>query len=105
MGKRSLAGAPWTSLPPVAARTWHLAVDLLVTVTFADQGAAVDEIRRFFKLHATCGGFVLDTPPLPNGGGYRVVAACRCGDTTEHWLMGTLLSPQELVTAVSPRND
>jgi hypothetical protein len=84
-------------------RTWQLAARLLLAMTFAEQSPAIDGIRRFFKLHATCGGgFVLDTPELPNGGGFRVVAACRCGDTAEHWVIDAFLSPQQLVSAVTP---
>jgi hypothetical protein len=80
-----------------------MAASLLLAMTFAEHSPVIDGIRQFFKLHATCGGFVLDTPDLPNGKGYRVVAACRCGDTTEYWLVDALLSPQQLVSAVALR--
>ncbi len=69
-------------------------------MTFAEHCPAIDGIRQFFKLHATCGGVFLDTPDLPNGMGYRVVTACRCGDTAEYWLVDPLLSPQQVVSAV-----
>jgi hypothetical protein len=72
-------------------------------MTSADQTPAIEGIRRFFKLHATCGGIALDTPELPNGVGYRAVAACRCGDTAEYWLVDAFLSRQQLVSAVTPR--
>jgi hypothetical protein len=72
-------------------------------MTFADQPPAIDGIRRFFKLHATCGGVALDTPDLPGGRGYRAVAACRCGDTTEYWLTDEL-PRQQLVSALTPRS-
>ena len=71
-------------------------------MTLADQ-TAIDGIRRFFKLHATCGGVVVDTPDLPNGHGYRVVTACRCGDTAEYWLVHAVLPRHQLLNAVTPR--
>ena len=51
-----------------------------------DEAVAIEGIRRFLKLHATCGHAAVDTPELPGGTGYRVVAACRCGETMEFWL-------------------
>jgi len=66
-----------------------------------DQAIAVDGIRQFLKLHATCGGAALDTPGLPGGIGYRAVAGCRCGDTVEYWLNDVLLPRQQLMTAVA----
>jgi hypothetical protein len=70
-------------------------------MTFADQ-PAIDGIRRFFKLHATCGGTLFDTPELPDGSGYRAVVACRCGDTAEYWLVHVFLPREQLVDAVTP---
>jgi hypothetical protein len=51
-----------------------------------DQVTAIDSIRQFLKLHATCGRTFLDVPALPDGRGHRVLAACSCGDTIERWL-------------------
>jgi hypothetical protein len=59
-------------------------------------GLAIDGIRQFFKLHASCGGACYDTPELP-AGGYRAVAACRCGDTVEFWLVDPALPPRDLI--------
>jgi hypothetical protein len=66
-----------------------------------DQAIAIDGIRQFLKLHATCGGAAVDTPGLPDGRGYRAVAACRCGDTVEFWLTDALLPRQHVITAVA----
>jgi hypothetical protein len=63
-----------------------------------DPATAIDGLRQFFKLHATCGGTCYDTPDLP-GPGYRVIAACRCGDTVEYWLADGALSPRQLLDA------
>ena len=63
-----------------------------------DPVLAIDGIRQFLKLHATCGGTSYDTPALPTSG-YRAIAACRCGDTLEYWLTDATLSPRELVEA------
>jgi hypothetical protein len=52
----------------------------------ADDSVAVEGIKRFLKLHATCGRLSLDIPELPGGTGYRALAACLCGDTVEYWL-------------------
>lgn len=68
-----------------------------------DQAIAVDGIRQFLKLHATCGGAALDTPGLPGGTGYRAVAACRCGDTAEYWLTDALFPRRHLVRAIASR--
>ena len=62
-----------------------------------DPTIALDGIRQFLKLHASCGGAFYDTPDLPDRAGYRAVAACRCGDTVEFWLTGTVLSPRRLL--------
>jgi hypothetical protein len=69
----------------------------------SDQAVAVDGIRQFLKLHATCGGTMFDTPDLPRGSGYRALAACRCGDTAEYWLTDALLPRQHLLSAVATR--
>jgi hypothetical protein len=66
-----------------------------------DEAVAIEGIRRFLKLHATCGHAALDTPELPGGTGYRVIAACRCGDTMEYWLTSAAF-PQSLLAAVAP---
>jgi hypothetical protein len=66
-----------------------------------DQDVAIEGLRQFLKLHATCGSAALDTPDLPDGAGYRAVAACRCGDTVEYWLADALLRRQHLVSAVA----
>jgi hypothetical protein len=64
---------------------------------------AIDGIRQFLKLHASCGGACYDTPDTP-GGGYRTIAACRCGDTVEFWLSDAALPPRDLVeAALAPR--
>jgi hypothetical protein len=68
-----------------------------------DQAIAIDGIRQFLKLHATCGGASMDTPGLPGDTGYRAVAACRCGDTAEYWLTDALLPRQHLVRALASR--
>lgn len=69
----------------------------------SDQAVAIDGIRQFLKLHATCGGTVLDTPDLPGGIGYRAVAACRCGDTAEYWMTDALFPRQQLMPALTKR--
>ena len=66
-----------------------------------DETIAIEGIRRFLKLHATCGHAVVDTPPLPGGTGYRVVAACRCGDTAEYWLTAGFVSSSLLAAVVT----
>lgn len=79
----------------------QLAVGLLSfrgTMIGVDEAAAIDGIRRFLKLHATCGHAAVDTPELPGGTGYRVIAACRCGETMEFWLTAALF-PQSLLAA------
>jgi hypothetical protein len=70
-------------------------------MTPVSEPLAIEGIRRFLKLHATCGGAALDTPDLPRGTGYRVVAACRCGDTAEYWLTDTVLPRHHLVSALT----
>jgi len=44
---------------------------------------AVRALQDFAKLHAFCGGFVVDTPKLRGAADCRLIAACRCGDTIE----------------------
>ena len=68
-----------------------------------DPMATVESIRRFIKLHATCGGITLDTPDLPGGTGYRAVFACRCGETAEFWGKDLLLPRQHLIATLSSR--
>ena len=63
-----------------------------------DPTLAIDGLRQFLKLHATCGGAVYDTPELPQSG-YRAIAACRCGDTIEYWLSDSGLTPRRLIEA------
>ena len=79
----------------------ELAVDLLFsrgTMIGVDEAAVIEGVRQFLKLHATCGHAAVDTPELPGGAGYRVIAACRCGETTEYWLRAALF-PQTLLAA------
>jgi hypothetical protein len=64
-----------------------------------DPTLAVDGIRQFLKLHATCGGTFFDAPALPDRHGYRALAACRCGDTVEYWLNDAVLPARQLLTA------
>ena len=66
-----------------------------------DETIAIEGVRRFLKLHATCGHAAVDTPPLPGGTGYRVVAACRCGDTAEYWLTAGFVSSSLLAEVVT----
>jgi hypothetical protein len=66
--------------------------------------APVDGILRFVKLHVSCYGISLDTPPLPRLGGYRAVVACRCGDTIEYWLDDATLPRPHLLAALSTRH-
>ncbi|MBM3221665.1 MAG: hypothetical protein FJZ38_23830 [Candidatus Rokubacteria bacterium] len=68
-----------------------------------DPAVAIEGIRQFLELHATCYGISVDTPPLPRDGEYRAVIACRCGDTIEYWLADAKLPRQHLVAAVSLR--
>ena len=68
-----------------------------------DPAIAVEGIRQFLKLHATCYGISLDTPDLPRGGEYRAVVGCRCGDAIEYWLPDALLPRQQLLSAVARR--
>ena len=79
-----------------------MALSLLVirTMISVDETIAIEGIRRFLKLHATCGHAAVDAPPLPSGTGYRVVAACRCGDTAEYWLTAGFVS-SSLLAAVA----
>ena len=69
-----------------------------------DPAVAVEGIRQFLKLHATCYGISIDTPDLPRDGQYRAVVACRCGDTVEYWLEDGLLLRQHLLSAVALRS-
>jgi hypothetical protein len=64
-----------------------------------DPTVAIDGIRQFLKLHATCGGACYDTPELRHGAGYRAVVACRCGDTIEFWLRDAVLCSDQLIEA------
>jgi hypothetical protein len=66
-----------------------------------DEAVVIEGVRRFLKLHATCGHAAVDTPELPGGTGYRVVVACRCGETTEYWLNAGLFPRTLLAAAVS----
>jgi len=68
-----------------------------------DPMVAVEGIRQFLKLHATCYGISVDTPDLPGVGEYRAVVACRCGDTVEYWLADFLMPRQHLLHAVARR--
>ncbi len=65
-----------------------------------DEALVIDSLRQFMKLHATCGSVAIDTPPAPVGG-YRALAACRCGDTVEYWMPAALLLPHQLVDALA----
>ena len=69
-----------------------------------DPAVAVDGIRQFLKLHASCYGVAVDTPDLPREGGYRAVVACHCGDTIEYWLTDALLPRHHLLLAVARRH-
>ncbi len=69
-----------------------------------DPAIAIDGIRQFLAIHSRCGSTALDTPNLPDGVGYRAVAACRCGDTTEYWLTDALFLRQHLVKAIATRD-
>ena len=69
----------------------------------SDHAATVENIRQFLKLHATCGGFELDTPDLPGGTGYRALLACLCGETAEFWGHDGLLPRQQLVDTLTNR--
>ena len=70
-----------------------------------DPAVAIEGIRQFLKLHASCYGLSLDTPDLPRGGGeYRAVVACGCGDTIEYWLPDALLHREQLLSAVAHRH-
>jgi hypothetical protein len=69
-----------------------------------DPAVAIEGIRQFLKLHATCYGVSVDTPDLPRDGEYRAVVACRCGDTIEYWLADGMLPRQHLLTAISRRH-
>ena len=66
-----------------------------------DEAVAIEGIRRFLKLHATCGHAAVDTPELPGGTGYRVVAACRCGETMEFWLTAAPFSSSLLAAVIT----
>ena len=44
---------------------------------------AVRTLHDFAKLHDLCGGFAVDTPTLRGAAGFRLIAACRCGDNIE----------------------
>ena len=44
---------------------------------------AMDAVGTFVKRHETCGAQMFDVPPLPQAPGFRVLVACRCGDTFE----------------------
>jgi hypothetical protein len=68
-----------------------------------DPAVAIDGLRQFLKLHATCGGTALDTPALPGGAGYRAVIACRCGDTVECWLRDGFLPAEHLIAILAKR--
>ena len=68
-----------------------------------DPAVAIEGIRQFLKLHATCYGISLDTPDLPRDGDYRAVVCCRCGDSIEYWLPEALLPRQQLLSAVTRR--
>ncbi len=69
----------------------------------ADEAIAINGIHRFLAAHARCGSAALDTPDLPGGHGYRALAACRCGDTAEYWLLDALFPRQHLVAALATR--
>jgi hypothetical protein len=66
-----------------------------------DQVIALDGVRQFLKLHATCGGAFVDTAELPTGTGYRVLAACHCGDTVEYWLPEGVLPRHRFVDTIT----
>jgi hypothetical protein len=68
-----------------------------------DPAVAVEGIKQFLKLHASCYGVSLDTPDLPRDGEYRAVVACRCGDTIEYWLTDAQLPREHLLRAVTRR--
>ena len=68
-----------------------------------DRAVAVEGMRRFLKLHATCYGVSIDTPELPRPGHYRVVIACRCGHTIEYWLDDAVLPRQQIIAALTGR--
>ena len=70
-----------------------------------EEAVAVEGLRRFLKLHATCGHAAVDTPALPGGTGYRVIAACRCGDTVEYWLTSAACSSSVLAAVVGEHPD
>ena len=66
-----------------------------------DPAVAVEGIRQFLKLHATCYGVAVDTPDLPRDGGYRAIVACHCGETIEYWMTDALLPRQQLIATVA----
>jgi hypothetical protein len=68
-----------------------------------DPAVAIEGIREFLEIHATCVGISLETSNLPRDGEYRAVAACRCGESVEYWLEEGLLPRQALVKAILHR--
>lgn len=47
-----------------------------------------DALFLFANRHVQCGRLDVDLPRLPDGVSYRILAACRCGDTFEEWVDG-----------------
>ena len=68
-----------------------------------DPAVAIEGVREFLEHHAACYGVSVDTPSLRRDGDYRVVVACRCGDTVEYWLADAVLHRQHLLTAIFHR--
>jgi hypothetical protein len=67
-----------------------------------DIGVVAGSTDLFVKRHAACGGpLLLDVPPLPAGPGFRLVIACRCGDTLEEWVNGAAVPRRVLESRLS----
>ena len=64
----------------------------------------VDAGQLFGKRHAGCGGpIVFDLPSLPASRDYRLVMACRCGDTLEEWVSGAVVPRHALADRLTRR--